>query len=287
MSYHIDILAIDFDRHVGTVVARLTLGEPAGVIFESIHDETWSRRLLRTVGDGFGGVVTPRDDPRLYLHRYNDQLLSDLEFDGVLCLPQGPHDGDACDVQIGASFPTEPSVPTLGDWHDLPVHEGNRCSFCGKRVEQVHTIIAGPGTRICDECLDTCNRIVQEEFPSWRWRSVSSRGVWTNTPHGRFIPAEAEEELASLWREFGERKEDNVRERLLVHYLPLVRFVADVIRMRELSDLIDIGRPGLLEALDDFHPDRGDPFEPFALKRITEAILDELRLLRNSASWRD
>src|SRR5438270_9340048 len=39
-----------------------------------------------------------------------------------------------------------------------------RCSFCGKSQEQVHRLIAGPGgVYICDECIDLCTEIVDEE----------------------------------------------------------------------------------------------------------------------------
>ena len=37
------------------------------------------------------------------------------------------------------------------------------CSFCGKSQKQVKKLIAGPGVRICDECIDLCNEIVTEE----------------------------------------------------------------------------------------------------------------------------
>jgi hypothetical protein len=37
------------------------------------------------------------------------------------------------------------------------------CSFCGKRQKQVKKLIAGPGVRICDQCIDLCNEIVAEE----------------------------------------------------------------------------------------------------------------------------
>ena len=37
------------------------------------------------------------------------------------------------------------------------------CSFCGKSQEQVEKLIAGPGVRICDECIDLCNEVVAEE----------------------------------------------------------------------------------------------------------------------------
>ena len=39
-----------------------------------------------------------------------------------------------------------------------------RCSFCGKRQEQVQRIIAGPSVYICDECISLCNSILQEEM---------------------------------------------------------------------------------------------------------------------------
>jgi len=39
-----------------------------------------------------------------------------------------------------------------------------RCSFCGKTQEQVKRLIAGPGVYICDECIDLCQEIIEEEF---------------------------------------------------------------------------------------------------------------------------
>ena len=45
--------------------------------------------------------------------------------------------------------------------------EGNDqllCSFCGKSQRQVKKLIAGPGVYICDECIDLCNEIIDEEL---------------------------------------------------------------------------------------------------------------------------
>src|SRR6187200_1146626 len=45
--------------------------------------------------------------------------------------------------------------------------EGNEqllCSFCGKSQRQVKKLIAGPGVYICDECIDLCNEIIDEEL---------------------------------------------------------------------------------------------------------------------------
>ncbi|QDX93059.1 ATP-dependent protease ATP-binding subunit ClpX [Brevibacillus laterosporus] len=39
-----------------------------------------------------------------------------------------------------------------------------KCSFCGKSQEQVRKLVAGPGVYICDECIELCNEIVQEEL---------------------------------------------------------------------------------------------------------------------------
>jgi ATP-dependent Clp protease ATP-binding subunit ClpX len=47
----------------------------------------------------------------------------------------------------------------LGDGGELL-----KCSFCGKSQKQVKKLIAGPGVYICDECIDLCNEIIEEEF---------------------------------------------------------------------------------------------------------------------------
>ena len=39
-----------------------------------------------------------------------------------------------------------------------------KCSFCGKSQKQVKKLIAGPGVYICDECIDLCNEIIDEEL---------------------------------------------------------------------------------------------------------------------------
>ena len=39
-----------------------------------------------------------------------------------------------------------------------------KCSFCGKSQKQVRKLIAGPGVYICDECIELCNEIIEEEL---------------------------------------------------------------------------------------------------------------------------
>jgi ATP-dependent Clp protease ATP-binding subunit ClpX len=50
-------------------------------------------------------------------------------------------------------------VARFGDGSDLL-----KCSFCGKSQKQVKKLIAGPGVYICDECIDLCNEIIEEEL---------------------------------------------------------------------------------------------------------------------------
>jgi len=39
-----------------------------------------------------------------------------------------------------------------------------KCSFCGKAQDQVKRLVAGPGVYICDECIELCNEIIEEEL---------------------------------------------------------------------------------------------------------------------------
>jgi ATP-dependent Clp protease ATP-binding subunit ClpX len=56
-----------------------------------------------------------------------------------------------------------------------------KCSFCGKSQKQVTKLIAGPGVYICDECIDLCNEIIEEE------RSEGSDLQWEDLPKPREI----------------------------------------------------------------------------------------------------
>jgi ATP-dependent Clp protease ATP-binding subunit ClpX len=58
-----------------------------------------------------------------------------------------------------SSTDQELSVARIGEGGDLL-----KCSFCGKSQKQVKKLIAGPGVYICDECIDLCNEIIEEEL---------------------------------------------------------------------------------------------------------------------------
>ncbi|HEV2074780.1 MAG TPA: RNA polymerase sigma factor WhiG [Thermoleophilaceae bacterium] len=91
-------------------------------------------------------------------------------------------------------------------------------------------------------------------------------------------------ELKELWRRYKGEGDDGARERLVVAYSPLVKYVAG--RMAsglpahvEEADLISYGLVGLITAVERFEPERAIKFETFAAVRIKGAIIDELRSL--------
>jgi ATP-dependent Clp protease ATP-binding subunit ClpX len=67
-------------------------------------------------------------------------------------------------------------VARIGDGGDLL-----KCSFCGKSQKQVKKLIAGPGVYICDECIDLCNEIIEEEL------SETTEPTWDKLPKPREI----------------------------------------------------------------------------------------------------
>jgi RNA polymerase sigma factor for flagellar operon FliA len=86
------------------------------------------------------------------------------------------------------------------------------------------------------------------------------------------------------WRRFQQNPSDDMRQKLLSKYVPLVRNVATRMAMGfprsvELTDLVNTGVIGLIEAFGNFDPGRGVKFETYAVPRIRGAILDELRAL--------
>ena len=60
-----------------------------------------------------------------------------------------------------------------------------KCSFCGKSQKQVRKLIGGSGAYICDECIELCNEIIEEELgsqqPLRRRRRCRSRAKSTNS----------------------------------------------------------------------------------------------------------
>jgi len=89
-------------------------------------------------------------------------------------------------------------------------------------------------------------------------------------------------ELAELWNRYKSDPATEDRERLILNYSPLVKFVAGRVASGlpqnvEQSDLISYGIFGLIDAIEKFDPERGFKFETYAISRIKGAIIDELR----------
>src|SRR5437762_853393 len=91
-------------------------------------------------------------------------------------------------------------------------------------------------------------------------------------------------ELRELWQRYKKDSDEHARERLVLAYSPLVKFVAG--RMSsglpahiEEADLISYGLLGLIGAIERFDPAREIKFETFAVSRIKGSIIDELRSL--------
>lgn len=100
------------------------------------------------------------------------------------------------------------------------------------------------------------------------------------------IPAHepSDSAIQALWERFKASADPKAREGLILHYSPLVKFVAGRIgvglpRNVEQADLVSYGMFGLIDAIDKFEPERGFKFETYAVNRIRGAILDELRAL--------
>jgi len=98
--------------------------------------------------------------------------------------------------------------------------------------------------------------------------------------HVRTFPDEAS--LAAAWRQFKANPTDELRNRLVEHYLYLVRYTAERIRAKlpdevDVEDLMSAGIFGLVDAIDAFDLGRGVKFETYCAPRIRGAVLDELR----------
>ncbi|MBN1288188.1 MAG: RNA polymerase sigma factor WhiG [Actinobacteria bacterium] len=97
-------------------------------------------------------------------------------------------------------------------------------------------------------------------------------------------PQEKEKKELSddVWREYKETHSPEAREELILHYSPMVKYVAGRVSSGlppsvEFGDLVSYGVFGLLDAIEKYDPGRGIKFETYAIARIKGAIIDELR----------
>jgi RNA polymerase sigma factor FliA len=88
--------------------------------------------------------------------------------------------------------------------------------------------------------------------------------------------------IGGLWADYKANGTQEARDRLILHYSPLVKYVAGRVSVGlpqniEQADLVSYGIFGLIDALDKFDPERKIKFETYAIARIKGAIIDELR----------
>src|SRR3954463_15423069 len=89
-------------------------------------------------------------------------------------------------------------------------------------------------------------------------------------------------EAEALWRAWSVKKDSRARDRLVVSYSPMVRYLATK-KLRELpshwelDDLVSCGLLALVEAIDRFDPAQGATFEQYAWTRVSGSLVDELR----------
>jgi len=92
------------------------------------------------------------------------------------------------------------------------------------------------------------------------------------------------DETKKIWLSYQNKQDPKTREKLIIQYLPLIRYVIDRLPLLDLpslsiDDLISSGIIGLIKALDNFDPGRGVKFQTYAIPRIQGAIIDQLRSL--------
>ncbi|MEX0983635.1 MAG: RNA polymerase sigma factor WhiG [Actinomycetota bacterium] len=98
------------------------------------------------------------------------------------------------------------------------------------------------------------------------------------------VPPQVDDELGAIWHGFKGSDDEQAREKLILHYAPLVKYVASRVASGlpasvDQADLVSYGMFGLIDALHKFEPSRGNKFETYAIPRIRGAIIDELRAM--------
>src|SRR5581483_8646824 len=167
--------------------------------------------------------------------------------------------------KVGCSATVAPSAPTP-------------CGTPTPRTSWRAEPTSGPSR----SCSDT---------PTWRRpsytlisrKTASGRSMTRPTPAPR-KPLDDASVIEQLWQEYKASGRRDLRDRLILHYSPLVKFVAGGVAVGlpqnvEQSDLVSYGIFGLMDAIEKFDLSRGYKFETYAMSRIKGAIIDELRTI--------
>jgi RNA polymerase sigma factor for flagellar operon FliA len=100
--------------------------------------------------------------------------------------------------------------------------------------------------------------------------------------HAAASTSNQQQELQALWDQYQKHPTEELRNKLVEHYLPLVKYNAERVHTKlpdevDVEDLMSAGIFGLMDAIDAFDQSRGVKFETYCAPRIRGAILDELR----------
>ena len=95
---------------------------------------------------------------------------------------------------------------------------------------------------------------------------------------------DAADSVGEAWRDYKESGSAAARDRLIINFSPLVKYVAGRVAVGlpanvDQADLISYGIFGLIDAIDKYDAERGIKFETYAISRIRGAIIDELRAI--------
>jgi RNA polymerase sigma factor for flagellar operon FliA len=90
------------------------------------------------------------------------------------------------------------------------------------------------------------------------------------------------DEAMALWHEYNRNRDERLRDRLVLTYAPLVKFIVyrkigELPASCEIDDLVSAGLEALIKAIDRYDPEKGATLEQFAWTRVHGAVIDELR----------
>jgi RNA polymerase sigma factor for flagellar operon FliA len=129
-------------------------------------------------------------------------------------------------------------------------------------------------------------RSPQKSQPAPRTRPAAARSRAAVPPPAPAAPpapkALTEAELEVIWRTFKRTRDENLRNTLIEHHMPLVRSIAERVlqtlpKSIDVDDLSSAGTFGLMDAINGFDLSRGIKFKTYCTTRIRGSILDELR----------
>ncbi|MBE7706252.1 MAG: FliA/WhiG family RNA polymerase sigma factor [Cyanobacteria bacterium SIG30] len=92
----------------------------------------------------------------------------------------------------------------------------------------------------------------------------------------------SDEDVSNLWDEYFKSKEKELRDKLIIQYLYLIRYVISRIKLTlppayNYEDIMSFGTEGLIDAIEKYTNNKGAKFETYAIMRIRGAIIDKIR----------